>query len=156
MFIKTEIKDSEIDRQGVFTLEFVPKGKILSIWRDITLHTEEEYNARVDDRPFRRNAVRIVGKYYGHQEGGTIPEDIINHSDDPNLLYFMGILFALRDIQVGEELLVDYNYYFGPRDRFHDVKTGKQVRGLPPRECVLKSCQILTNLLENIENWDGM
>ncbi len=156
MFIKTEIRDSEIDRRGVFTLECASKGKVLSIWRNITLHTEEEYNARVDDKPFRRNAVRIVGKYYGYQEGGTIPEDYINHSDEPNVLYYMGILFALRDIAAEEELLLDYNYYFGPRNRFKDVKTGRPVTGLPPRECMLKSCQILTNLLEDIEDWDGM
>lgn len=156
MLIQTEIKESKIDRQGVFSLEFVPKGKVLSIWRNVTLHTEEEYNARVDDRPFRRNAVRIVGKYYGHQEGGTTPEDYINHADNPNVLYFMGILFALQDISAGEELLVDYNYYFGLRERFNDVKTGRQVKGLTPRECVLKSCRIVMDLLEDIEEWDGM
>jgi SET domain-containing protein len=156
MFIKTEIRESQIDREGVFTLEIVPKGKILSIWRNITLHEEEEYNARVDDRPFRRNAVRIIGRYYGYQEGGTVPEDYINHSDNPNVLYFMGILIALKDIQCGEELLVDYNYYFGLRNRFKDVQSGNLVTGLSPRECMLQSCQQLIDLLEDIEDWDGM
>lgn len=157
MLIQTEIRESQIDRQGVFTLEFLPKGKILSIWRNVTLHTEEEYNAR-QDYPFSRNAVRIVGKYYGYEEGGTTPEDYINHSDEPNVFYYMGILFAIKDILVGEELLVDYNYYFGlrDRDRFKDVKTGRRVKGLTPRDCMLRSCQIMTELLKDIEDWDGM
>jgi hypothetical protein len=155
VFIKAEIKESEIDREGVFTLEFVPQGKILSIWRNITLHTEEEYNMQVNDKPFRRNAVRVIGRYYGYQEGGTSPEDYINHSDYPNVLYFMGILIALKDIPIGEELRVDYNYYFGLRDRFRDVQTGNLVTGFTPRDCVLKSCRLLIDLLEDIEDWDG-
>lgn len=156
MFIKTQIKESAIDREGVFTLEFVPKGKILSIWRNVTLHTEDEYNARVNDRPFRRNAVRIIGRYYGYQEGGTTPEDFINHSDYPNVLYFMGVLIALKDILMGDELLIDYNYYFGLRDRFRDVQTGNLVTGRSPRDCVLESCQMVMDLLLSIEDWDGM
>jgi SET domain-containing protein len=157
ILIQTEIKESQIDRQGVFTLEFLPKGKILSIWRNFTLHTEEEFNTR-QDYPFSRNAVRIVGKYYGFEESGTIPEDFMNHSDEPNVFYFMGIWFALKDILVGEELLVDYNDYFAlrDRDRFKDIKTGRRVKGLTARDSMLRSCQIMTELLKDLEDWDGM
>lgn len=159
MFIQTEIRESQTHGEGVFTLEFVPKGKILSIWRNITLHTAEEYNARESDKPFRWNAVRLVGKWYGYQEGGTMPEDCINHSCEPNVLYFMGNLFAIKDIPAGEELFVDYNYYNSPEDRFKrfvDIRTGRQVNGLTARDCMLKACQIMTKLLEDSEDWDGM
>jgi len=158
VFVKAEIRPSAIDREGVFALEPIAKGKVLSIWRNITIHTEDEYNTRAGDKAFRRNAVRVVGGYYGYQEGGTIPEDFINHSSDrPNVHYHMGVLFALRDIRPGEELLLDYNFYFNLREGFLDVTSGRQVTGLTPRECLLRSCQILTDLLSDpdLADWDG-
>jgi len=152
------IRESGLHGKGVFSLKFVPKGRILSVWQVREVLREEEYLARAESEPeVRRNSVRLVGKYYGYEPGGTVPEDYINHSYDPNLLYHVGVYIALKDISPGEELTVDYNHYFNFDRTGHltDRTSGAVVHGLSPKESLIRNCQAVIALVREIENWDG-
>ena len=157
-FCKWEVRDSRIHGKGVFVRESVPRGRILSIGCRPTILREEEYllRARTDPDLFR-NSVRLLGKYYGYEPGGTVPEDYINHSANSNVLYHMGALIALRDIQPDEELTVDYNHYFGFDADGHmtDRDSGEIVHGSLPRQSLVTTCSTIISLVTGIGEWDG-
>jgi hypothetical protein len=77
-------------------------------------------------------------------------EDYLNHSQDPNLIYHCGFLFALRNIEVGDELTVNYGYFLAIDDveSFQDIKSGKIITGLSGQEALLFSTRELLTLLE--------
>jgi hypothetical protein len=53
---------------------------------------------------------RIAGPL--HERYLTTPDNYINHSCDPNLLYdTLGNVIAARDVCAGEELFVDYGFF---------------------------------------------
>ncbi|MEM9543870.1 MAG: SET domain-containing protein [Cyanobacteria bacterium P01_E01_bin.42] len=157
--IRGELRPSSIvnDEQGLFTLEFLPKGKIIAIWTcdpgdriiDEKTYMEEYHNANVE---YQHSFVRIIGHYYiGNYDKKTI-DDYINHSHSPNLLYHCGILFALQDIEIEEELTVDYRYFFNENDREEFEVDGKPLIGLTAKEALLTSSRKLIEILEDIED----
>ena len=59
-----------------------------------------------------------------------LPDDyFINHSFRPNGLWHLGFVFALRDLHVGEELLLDYRHLIAPgyTMEFRDGETGREI-----------------------------
>lgn len=99
-----------------------------------------------------RTGIRWVGRYFVHAK--TIAADAyINHSNDPSLLYHCGVSFARRDLEAGDELTIDYRLFLAEDDEaaFCDVATGEMVRGLPPKEALLKSGGQLAKLLREID-----
>lgn len=156
--IKAELRDSPIDRQGVFALEPVRAGRVVSVWRRMRLMREAHYLAVCrDEGEVRRSCVRLLGDHYAHEDGGSHPDDFMNHAADPNVLYHMGVMIALRDVGAGEELTVDYNTYFSGAscEAFDDVVTGRPVVGMPPRESLMRACEALLGLLRAQPDWDG-
>jgi SET domain-containing protein len=157
-FIKSELRDSPIDRQGVFALEPVRAGRVLSVWRRMRLMDEALYLETCrDEGEVRRSCVRLIGRHYAHENGGSHPDDFINHSPDPNVLYHMGVLIALRDVAAGEEFTIDYNTYFSEAgcEPFADVISGRMVVGMTPRESLLQACEALLGVLRAQPEWDG-
>lgn len=75
-------------------------------------------------------------------------ECFINHSFEPNGLWHLGFVFALREISVGEELTVDYRHLLGSgqREDFCDAATGEPIFGWSWEESLARSTQQLAAL----------
>lgn len=113
------IKPSPIEGIGVFALQDIPKG-----CRSMFSKSNEQEKwipvskAEVDELPAHAKA--LIGNYCLYDdENYFIPDygfkkmdlvNFLNHSDIPNIISINeGEFFeALRDIQKGEELLIDY------------------------------------------------
>ena len=103
------------------------------------------------DRKIYDSSVRIIGRHFVYSDVGLEPDEFINHSSSPNLLYIMGAGVALRDIPVPEELTIDYRL-LNPRraDALLDADAG-----WPPRESLLRSLRALLQLVESLPDWEG-
>jgi hypothetical protein len=101
-------------------------------------------------------AVRYVGKHYIYTDY-IEDEDYMNHSENPTVLYHCGICFATKDLNLGDELTVNYRYYLAVNDvhRFTDVITGKEIDGYSPKEALLCSAIELVELLRDVnDEWE--
>ena len=106
------IKDSHINGKGCFATVFFPRRRKIADYAGERI-TEEEAKRRASRRRILRIcAINNQWSLDGSRGGnGT---HYINHSCEPNC--FMKILhghiqfYALRDIEPGEELTIDYQY----------------------------------------------
>lgn len=102
---KGEIRQSSIDRKGMFTQEPIKKGEKVIIWGGIyvtkTKAMMEEQNGKL--------IMQWDTDLYSVEDRGDDDSYFINHSCDPNV--WMDDAFTLvasRDIEVGEEITADY------------------------------------------------
>ena len=118
-----EIRKSDIHGYGVFTKEFIYKGDLIEecVVPYQTIEPGYEY---LDGRLFRRNinvleAYRFIGPKDDHNQVrfwmvATGNAMVYNHKEKPNVVWNHNIKHrvisfnALRDIQPGEELCMDY------------------------------------------------
>ena len=140
MFLyKVESKKSPIEGEGLYTLEDIKKGSVVFYWGaeqtagDKIISEAEYLEKRKDltDDTFQKTAVRWVGDKFIHcTEWGL--DCYMNHSYNPNILYYCGLGFAKEDIKQGEELLANFQYFLSENDTafFDDKDTGKKVIGL--------------------------
>ncbi len=155
LYVKTEIKNSDVNGKGLFLLENVKIGQIIALFAENSKYiTEEEYQEeqRNNNEIIIMSGVRYVGKYFLYtEEIGN--EEYINHSSNPTVLYHCGICFAKRDLKIGDELTVDYKYFLATNDvnKFTDKTTNSIVDGIPPHEALLQSTRELLEMLEKIE-----
>lgn len=70
----------------------------------------------------RMTVIRLVGDLY--IDGDTEDTDFINHSDNPNCIFFMGMVFAKTNINRGDEITLDYSTLFPPEHT--DVVKGRE------------------------------
>lgn len=116
LMIKTKIKQSPIHGMGLFADQFIPKGTVT--WRfapnfDIIVPKDDILRLSQEARALFLNYC-YVDKYTKHFILCFDDERFINHSENPNIgqshveSEIEGVEIALRDIQKGEELLVDY------------------------------------------------
>lgn len=81
-----------------------------------------------------------------------LPDDFfINHSFTPNAVWHLGFVFALRNIQQGEELFLDYRHLIAPSVAldFRDSTTGEAITGYPWRESLRITAQQILSIHEN-------
>ncbi len=105
------IRPSEIHRWGVYTEEFIPKG------RKVIEYTGERCNRRETSKRAggKLNYMFTLDSYWAldGSVGGSGAE-YINHCCDPNCYawVFRGhiLYMAARDIRAGEELTIDYHF----------------------------------------------
>lgn len=119
MLVKTKIKESEIHGIGLFADQFIPKGT--EVWRftpgfDLKF-TREQILA------FPKELQIYIYKYSWRSKKSNLycfssdNEKFFNHSYTPNVLSEYredeeeAVTIAIRDIQVGEEMLDDYNSF---------------------------------------------
>lgn len=115
---KFEVKDSPIQGKGLFTKVPIKKDKKLQVNIDPTLYASKIMTTAEFDK-FREECKRkglewdSVSLGDGRHDVAVAnrkdhPENFVNHSCDPNLDRNH---VALRDVEPGEELTVDYSQF---------------------------------------------
>ena len=77
------------------------------------------------------------------------PDDCyVNHSFDPNGLWHLGFIFALRPIAPGEEITVDYRHIIGPGVEmpFIDAVTQRPIVGFSWEDSLVQSSEAMLKL----------
>jgi len=129
LLIKTKVGPSSVHGMGCFADQFISKGTLVRKFMpgfDLEIPKSE-----VDKLPDAARE-RFLNYAYFDKESNIYtlnPDDerFVNHSDEPNVgddlsrESEMGEMYALRDIQAGEELTENYNEF---DDDIH-VKIGK-------------------------------
>ncbi len=95
--VKTEIRASAKHEMGRVALEFIPAGKLIAVIGGVFIDYLDDYIA-----------MPIGSGLWMHQVNND-KKGTINHSCDPNcVMRELNKLTAIRDIQPGEELNIDY------------------------------------------------
>jgi SET domain-containing protein len=124
LLVKTRLGESSIHGIGVLANEFIPKGTLVWKWHE---GVDQNISTQlVDALP---DIAKEYIKRYSWFSGGwyclcSDNDRFLNHSDNPNcgLLGDWGDV-ALKDIQIGEELTVDYRKFdphFGSKEHGYD------------------------------------
>ena len=152
--VKLSKRKSNIEGNGLFTDEFIKKGKIIMIWFYEAKFLDEATYIRETDNGNQNiiiTGARGVGDIFLHTSDDPRYENYINHSDNPNVLYHAGVCYALRDIEKDTELTTDYTYLLSPKDPpVTDMATGKKIYGISSLECLKKTSQMLADLLKDV------
>lgn len=116
---ETQIKDSLIDKRGLFAKQSIAKGEIVVI-RSGHIINEEELKANkntVDD-----SDLQIADNFYLAPLSKEEFENVmtfVNHSCEPNLGIMGNCIFvAMRDVEADEELCLDYAMFDNNDDSF--------------------------------------
>ena len=109
---KCHVRESRIDRLGVFAKKPIKKGEIITIWGGAIYSSSEIDSYAIRYPHFRTHP---FGVYEGYYMGPVHPKDPIddaerfNHSCNANAgIKGQIILVARRDISSGEEIFFDY------------------------------------------------
>lgn len=125
LMVKTKLRSSPIHGIGLFADQFIPKGTMT--WRfalGFDLHIKPDELLRLSEtaRKIFWNYA-YVDRYNGHYILCFDDERFINHSENPNIIQRKkdgepeGVEIAVRDIQPGEELTVNYYDFDKDADR---------------------------------------
>tara|TARA_R100001509_G_scaffold133026_2_gene86610 strand:+ start:316 stop:864 length:549 start_codon:yes stop_codon:yes gene_type:complete len=159
MFLyKVENKKSKLQGEGLFTLEDIKKGSVVFYWGaektagDKIINETEYLEKRKDltDDTFQKTAVRWIGDKFIHcTEWGL--DCYMNHSFDPNILYYCGLGFAKKDIKQGDELVANFQYFLSDKDSAHftDIITDTNVIGLNQNESLEQQAQEIFELFSD-------
>ncbi len=129
LLIKTKIGSSSIHGIGCFADQFIPKGALVR--KFIEGFDLEIPKGKVDALPDAAREQFLNYAYFDREANlyTLNPDDerFVNHADDPNVGEdpsrddAMGEMYALRDIQAGEELTENY-YEFDDEARIRIEK----------------------------------
>ena len=124
--VKTELRASEIHGFGVFAAEFIPAGTVVWVFQpEFDFRVSEESVATLPDLA-RQKLLHYSAKWGGGYVVSADYARFLNHSENANLKTTdePDCDVAIRDIQIGEELLEDYR-------EFDDTFAGRPIqRGL--------------------------
>lgn len=134
--------------KGMFLEQGAQKGFIIGIPDRIDrAYTEDEVNAFEKGSLEYNSSVRWFEKYYSVSPEWS-DECYINHSFNPNCLWHLGFIFALRDISCFEELTVDYRFLLqeGETLDFNDTVSGRPIIGFSWAEALYRASVALAEL----------
>ena len=159
MFLyKVENKKSKLQGDGLFTLEDIKKGSVVFYWGaeeeagDRVISEDVYLEKRKDllDETFQKTAIRYVHDKFLHcTEWGL--DCYMNHSYNPNILYYCGLGFAKEDIKQGDELVANFEYFLSDKDSayFTDAETGLKVIGLEHDQCLKQQAKEIFDLFSS-------
>lgn len=118
LLIKTKVKESKIQGEGLFTLEYIKKGQIIFEDSDLIRIKESTYKqlkikklndwidkyCTIKDNSYRNSHLLYEKTYFVDRDNMIY----INHSINPNIEFIDNIAVALSDINEGEELTCNY------------------------------------------------
>lgn len=147
-----EVRDSLINRagKGIFLLTPVEKGSVIIYPDNIPkVYSRDEIAKFTPGTLEHESCVRWFENYYSVSPEWS-DECYINHSFEPNAMWFLGFAFALRDIASGEELTIDYTFIADENVKldFIDAATGREVAGVPWKETMRRACKKLLELID--------
>ncbi|MGV3592077.1 MAG: SET domain-containing protein-lysine N-methyltransferase [Gammaproteobacteria bacterium] len=145
-----EIKTAtRADGKGVFLKQAVKRGQVVVAPDAINkLYNHEERAALVPGSPEDEACVRWFETW--HTVSTDWPDECyVNHSFTPSCLWHLGFIFALRDLQPGDEVTVDYRFVINDNEvmPWLDNETGKQIVGYTWEENLRKSTEQLLAIL---------
>lgn len=106
---KVEVRDSGIDKKGMYAIDNILKGEIVYIKGGHILAKKELYSSTVINSYLPISDNYFIGAVSFDEENDVKLYN--NHSCDPNCGMHGEITFiAIRDIEVGEELTIDYAF----------------------------------------------
>lgn len=118
LLIKTKVKESKIQGEGLFTLEYIKKGQVIFEDSDLIRIKESTYKqlkikklndwidkyCTIKDNSYRNSHLLYEKTYFVDRDNMIY----INHSINPNIEFIDNIAVALSDINEGEELTCNY------------------------------------------------
>ncbi len=135
--------------KGVFLKHSVKRGQVLLAPDAINkLYNHEQRAALVPGSPEDEACVRWFESY--HTVSTDWPDDCyVNHSFTPSGLWHLGFVFALRDLQPGAEVTVDYRFVLNDNEEMPwiDAETGRKIVGYTWEENLRKSTEQLLAIL---------
>lgn len=110
LLVKARVGMSAISGFGLIAREFVPRGTI--VWQFVAgFDLEIPEDALSALSPSAREQVLHYAEYFPDERKFRLSSDddrFCNHSDNPNLVTCNHEMVAAHDIQVGDEITVDY------------------------------------------------
>jgi SET domain-containing protein len=106
---KTEVKQSQIQGQGLFAKAAIPKGEIVAVKGGHILNQQEwmELEKELGSAEIQISETLFIAPVHREQREGSML--YTNHSCDPNIaLQGQIVFFAMRNIAPGEELTHDW------------------------------------------------
>jgi SET domain-containing protein len=113
LLVKTKLLRSGLHGLGIFSAQFIPKGTRVWEYREgFDFRVSEDFVEGLPEPA--RTTLRHYCAFWGG--GYVISADdarFLNHSETPNLKAFAepDMDVAIRDIEIGEELLEDYREF---------------------------------------------
>ncbi len=125
LLIKTKVKESRIHGLGLFAAQFIPKGTV--VWKFMfgfdLLMTKEEIDKLSEPAKDQFYNYAYLDKKHNKYMLCSDDARFFNHSDDPNCDERIDdITTAIRDIQLGEELIVNYKDFYGDINQHREIK----------------------------------
>jgi SET domain-containing protein len=106
--VKTSLKSSSIAGLGLFAEEFIPKGTLIFQEDNLSIKIPqadlENYSSEEVDYVHTYGYLRD-GVWYCSMDN----DKFTNHSEKPNVEEMGDCTYASRDIQIGEEILTNYD-----------------------------------------------
>lgn len=111
---RVEVRPSEIHGKGVFATAPIRRGQVVAVWGGLLFDRAEVRAGLAGPLGY---AELEGGLYLGAPGSTRGPDDLMNHSCDPNLWMQDAVtLTARRDINIDEELTVDYALFEADED----------------------------------------
>ncbi|MBM4106177.1 MAG: SET domain-containing protein [Phycisphaerae bacterium] len=135
---------------GLFTVDPQPRGRVL-----IMPNEAQSIRSAAELAMLSRDSIEHASSVRWFEQVHTVDpawseESHLNHSFEPNCLWHLGFVFALRDLAAGEELTIDYRHLLDEATLldFRDSITGREIRGFAWRESIARSSRLLVELFE--------
>jgi hypothetical protein len=121
---------------GLFLQQPVKKGQII-VYPNQENRTisSVEFSQLADDSIEMQSSIRWFEDTYTVDPEWNL-ECYFNHSFEPSCLWHLGFVFALRDLQPGDELTIDYRVLLheGSQLEYLDAKTKQPIVGFSWRD----------------------
>lgn len=143
--------------QGLFAEEVVSRAKLVAILEGaLIMEPYFQIECGKGNELIRKSGIRYYKSEFmvAGDEREYADTARINHSFEPNLLFFLGNLFALRDVAVGDELTLDYELWLADKKSdgselvaFIDPVTNRPVRGKPPLQQLMEQHEAFAKMM---------